>query len=45
VGFISSSDFSKRHEAVIEGEKAAMEVLPDLMRIINKLKEEGKLEK
>ena len=45
VGFISSGDFSKRHEAIIEGEKAAMEMLPDLMPIINKLKEAGKLEK
>ena len=44
VGFISSSDFSKRHEAVIAGEKAALESLPYLMPIINKLKEEGKLE-
>jgi NTE family protein len=44
VGFISSGDFSKRHEAVMEGEKAAMESLPYLMPIINKLKAEGKLE-
>jgi NTE family protein len=27
-GFIGASDFSKRHEAVLEGEKAAMEALP-----------------
>jgi len=44
VGFISSGDFSKRHEAVLEGEKAALESLPLLMPIINKLKAEGKLE-
>ncbi|OGP52763.1 MAG: hypothetical protein A2Y65_03630 [Deltaproteobacteria bacterium RBG_13_52_11] len=45
VGYISSSDFSKRHEAVLEGEKAALEILPNLMQIINKLKEAGRLEK
>ena len=44
VGFISSGDFSKRNEAVLEGEKAALESLPYLMPIINKLKAEGKLE-
>jgi NTE family protein len=44
VSFISSGDFSKRNEAVLEGEKAALESLPNLMPIINKLKAEGKLE-
>jgi NTE family protein len=43
VGYIGSSDFSKRHEAVLEGEKAAMEKLPDIQNLINKLKEEGRL--
>jgi NTE family protein len=43
VGYISSSDFSKRHEAVIEGEKAAVEALPKIQEIINKLKQEGRL--
>jgi NTE family protein len=28
VGYIGSSDFSKRHEAILEGEKAAQEALP-----------------
>ena len=44
VGYIGSSDFSKRHEATLEGEKAAMEVLPQIMQIINRLKKEGRLE-
>ena len=44
VGFIGSGDFSKKNEAVLEGEKAALESLPSLMPIINKLKAEGKLE-
>jgi len=43
VGYISSGDFSKRHEAVLEGEKAALEALPKIQEIINKLKLEGRL--
>jgi NTE family protein len=43
VGKIGSSDFTKRHEAILEGEKAALEVLPEIQNIINKLKEEGRL--
>ena len=44
VDYIGSSDFSKRHEAILEGEKAAMEALPQIMQIINRLKAEGRLE-
>jgi NTE family protein len=44
VGYIGSSDFSKRHEATLEGEKATMEVLPQITQIINRLKKEGRLE-
>lgn len=43
VGYISSSDFSKRHEAVLEGEKAATEALPAIQNIISGLKHEGRL--
>jgi len=43
VGYIGSSDFSKRHEAVLEGEKAAIEALPKILEIMNKLKQEGQL--
>jgi NTE family protein len=43
VGYISSGDFSKRHEAVLEGEKAALEALPKILEIVNKLKQEGRL--
>ena len=43
VGYISSGDFSKRHEAVLEGEKAAIEALPKIQGILNKLKQEGRL--
>ena len=43
VGYIGSGDFSKRHEAVLEGEKAAIEALPIIQAIITKLKQEGRL--
>ncbi|NWF93217.1 MAG: patatin-like phospholipase family protein [Syntrophaceae bacterium] len=44
VGHIGSADFSKRHEAVLEGEKAALEALPQIMQIVNQLRQEGRLE-
>jgi NTE family protein len=43
VGTIASSDFSKRHEAIMEGEKAAFEALPKIKEIIERLKMEGRL--
>ena len=43
VGCIGSADFSKRHEATLEGEKAALEVLPKIQELVNKLKHEGRL--
>lgn len=43
VGYISSSDFSKRHEAVLEGEKSAIEALPEIQNIITRLRQEGRL--
>ena len=44
VGYIGSADFSKKHEAILEGEKAALEVLPQIMEIVNRLRQEGRLE-
>jgi len=44
VGYIASSDLSKRHEAILEGEKAALEALPQIMQIVTKLRQEGRLE-
>jgi len=44
VGYIGSSDFSKRHEAILEGEKAALETLPQIMQIVTQLRLEGRLE-
>jgi NTE family protein len=43
VGYIGSADFSKRHEAVLEGEKAAIEELPKIQAIMKRLKQEGRL--
>jgi len=43
VGSIAAGDFSKRHEAVLEGEKAALEALPAIQNIIAGLKQEGRL--
>jgi len=43
VGHIGSSDFSKRHEAIMEGEKAATEAMPAIKQIMEKLRQEGRL--
>jgi hypothetical protein len=43
VGHIASSDFSKRPEAIMEGEKAAVEGLPKIQAIVKNLKQEGRL--
>ena len=44
VGRIGSAEFEKRHEAIMEGEKAAIEVMPAIQSIIARLKQEGRLE-
>ena len=44
VGHIDSSDFSKRHEVILEGEKAALEALPQIIQMINRLRQEKRLE-
>ena len=43
VSHINSSDFDRRHEAILEGEKAAAETLPQIQQILNKLRKEGRL--
>jgi NTE family protein len=43
VGSIGSADFSKRNEAVLEGEKAAVEALPKIQALMTKLRQEGGL--
>jgi NTE family protein len=44
VGYIGPNDFSKRHEAILEGEKAAIRMLPQIMDLVAKLRQEGRLE-
>jgi len=44
VSYIGSGDFSKRHEAILEGEKAAIEALPQIMQIVTQLRQEKRLE-
>lgn len=44
VGHIGAADFSKKHEAILEGEKSTIEALPQIMQIITQLKQEGRLE-
>ena len=44
VGYLGSTDFTKRHEAVLEGEKAALAVLPKIQEIIARLKQEGRID-
>jgi NTE family protein len=43
VGRIGAADFDKRHEAVIEGEKAALEALPAIQTIMKRLQQSGRL--
>ncbi|MBP7765667.1 MAG: patatin-like phospholipase family protein [Syntrophaceae bacterium] len=44
VGHIGSSDFSKRHEAIIEGEKAAAGAMPAINQVLVRLRQEGRLQ-
>jgi NTE family protein len=43
VGHIGSSDFDKRNEAIIEGEKAALQALPKIQEIVDQLRRQGRL--
>jgi NTE family protein len=43
VAGIGSADFTKRHEAILAGERAALEALPQLQAVIGKLRNEGRL--
>jgi NTE family protein len=44
VGYLGNADFTKRHEAVLEGEKAALAALPKIQGIIARLKQEGRID-
>jgi NTE family protein len=43
VGFVGSADFSHRNEAVMEGEKAALQAMPQINALLAKLRQEGRL--
>ena len=43
VSHIGTSDFEKRNEAILEGEKAATQALPQIRQILDKLRQEGRL--
>ena len=43
VSFVSSADFSKRNEAIMEGEKAALAAMPKINALLVKLRQEGRL--
>jgi NTE family protein len=40
VGYIGTADFTKRHEAIIEGEKAAIQALPRIREILSRYRPE-----
>ncbi|SPQ01294.1 Patatin [Candidatus Sulfobium mesophilum] len=44
VGYIGSADFDKRHEAILEGEKAAYEAMGSIKALLDKLRREGRLD-
>lgn len=44
VGYIGSGEFGKRNEAILEGEKAAYEAMPNIKSLLDKLRREGRLE-
>ncbi len=41
VGHIGAADFTKRHEAILEGEKATLAALPAINQIISRIRQEG----
>jgi NTE family protein len=43
VGHMGSAEFEKRHEAIMEGERAASEVMPRILEILERLRLEGRL--
>lgn len=43
VGFMGAADFDKRHQAILEGEKAAWAVMPAITERVNRLRQEGRL--
>jgi len=44
VGFVGSADFSHRNETIMEGEKAALAVMPQINALLARLRQEGRLQ-
>ncbi|MCU0575900.1 MAG: patatin-like phospholipase family protein [Desulfobacterota bacterium] len=40
---IGSTEMEKRHQAILEGEKAAFAALPEILKIVNRLRQEQRL--
>jgi len=43
VGHIGAADFTKIHEAILEGEKATLNALPKINQIISRMRQEGSI--
>lgn len=43
VSQVAASDFAKRNEAILEGERAASQALPQIRQVLDKLRQEGRL--
>jgi NTE family protein len=43
VGHLGSSDFTKKHAAILEGEKAAAKAMPAIQAALAKLRQEGRI--
>jgi NTE family protein len=43
VGHIGASDFTKKHEAILQGEKAAAEAMPAIEAVLTKFRQAGRL--
>jgi NTE family protein len=43
VGFVGSADFTRRHEAIMEGERAAQAAMPMIEALVTKLRQDGRI--
>ena len=43
VSHIGSTDFTRKHEAILEGEKATLAAMPAIQAILSRLRQEGRL--
>ena len=44
VGYIGSTEFEKRHEAIMEGEKAAIALLPEIRKLLKNSRQAARTE-